>query len=136
MRRSALRLLESAPQPIVERPPHIAQANIARRYRIVRSKFFRWDGIAARFLGALITMPYDPTIYRGSAAYYARGRPPYSRALVPTLAAEVGLNGSGRLLDVGCGPGVLAILLADCFAEAIALDPDPEMLAEGARRAA
>lgn len=80
-------------------------------------------------------MPYDPTIYQGSAPYYAHGRPPYSRALVPTLVAELGLDGSGRLLDVGCGPGVLAIALAACFAEVIALDPDPEMLAEGKRRA-
>ncbi len=78
---------------------------------------------------------YDPTIYRGSAAYYARGRPPYSRALVTTLAAEVGLDGSSRLLDVGCGPGVLTIAFADHVAEAIGLDPDAEMLAEGARRA-
>jgi SAM-dependent methyltransferase len=84
----------------------------------------------------MTTMPYDPTIYRGSAAYYARGRPPYSRALVTTLAAEVGLDGSGRLLDVGCGPGMLTIELADHFTEAIGLDPDAEMLAEGARRAA
>jgi ubiquinone/menaquinone biosynthesis C-methylase UbiE len=81
-------------------------------------------------------MPYDPTIYQGSAAYYAQGRPPYSRALVATLAAEVGLDGSGRLLDVGCGPGVLTIMLADHFEEAIGLDPDAEMLAEGVRRAA
>ncbi len=80
-------------------------------------------------------MSYDPTIYRGSATYYAHGRPPYSRALVSTLAAEIGLDGSGRLLDVGCGPGVLAIMLADCFAEVIALDPDAEMLDAGARRA-
>ncbi|HEY3228875.1 MAG TPA: methyltransferase domain-containing protein [Roseiflexaceae bacterium] len=80
-------------------------------------------------------VPYDPTIYRGSAAYYARGRPPYSRALVTTLAAEVGLDGSGRLLDVGCGPGVLTIAFAGHVAEAIGLDPDAEMLAEGARRA-
>src|SRR6266511_5253881 len=78
---------------------------------------------------------YDPTIYRGSAAYYARGRPPYSRALVTTLVAEVGLDGSSRLLDVGCGPGVLTIAFADHVAEAIGLDPDAEMLAEGARRA-
>ncbi len=80
-------------------------------------------------------MPYDPTIYQGSAAYYAHGRPPYSRALVPTLTAELGLDGSGRLLDVGCGPGVLAIALANCFAEVSALDPDAAMLAEGAQRA-
>ena len=81
-------------------------------------------------------MPYDPTIYRGSAAYYARGRPPYSHELAGTLAAEAGLDGAGRLLDVGCGPGVLAVALAGCFEEVIGLDPDPEMLAEAARRAA
>jgi SAM-dependent methyltransferase len=75
-------------------------------------------------------------MYQGSAAYYARGRPPYSRELVPTLAGELGLDGSGRLLDVGCGPGVLATALAGCFAEVIGLDPDAAMLAEGARRAA
>jgi SAM-dependent methyltransferase len=83
----------------------------------------------------MTTMSYDPTIYRGSAPYYARGRPPYSPTLVTTLAAELGLDGSGRLLDVGCGPGVLTIELAGRFAEAIGLDPDAEMLAEGARRA-
>jgi ubiquinone/menaquinone biosynthesis C-methylase UbiE len=81
-------------------------------------------------------MPYDTTLYRGSAPFYASGRPPYSRALVPTLAAELDLDGSGRLLDIGCGPGVLAIALAGRFAEATGLDPDAQMLAEGARRAA
>ena len=39
-------------------------------------------------------------------------------------------------LDVDGGPGILTIALADRFAEAIGLDPDPEMLAEGTRRAA
>jgi SAM-dependent methyltransferase len=80
-------------------------------------------------------MPYDPTIFRGSAAYYAQGRPGYSRALATTLADELGLDGPGRLLDVGCGPGVLAITLAGYFAEAIGLDPDAEMLAVAAERA-
>jgi SAM-dependent methyltransferase len=83
----------------------------------------------------MATRPYDPTIYRGSAAYYARGRPPYSRALASTLAAEVGLDGSGRLLDVGCGPGTITIELADRFEEAIGLDPDNEMLTAAAERA-
>jgi SAM-dependent methyltransferase len=80
-------------------------------------------------------VPYDPTIYRGSAQYYARGRPPYSRELVATLTEEVGLDGSGRLLDVGCGPGILTVELAPSFDDAIGLDPDTDMLAEGARRA-
>ena len=81
-------------------------------------------------------MPYDPTIYLGSAAYYARGRPPYSRDLAATLAAEVGLDGTGRLLDVGCGPGTVAIALAGHFASAIGLDPDADMLTAAADRAA
>ncbi len=81
-------------------------------------------------------MPYDPTIYQGTAAYYVRGRPPYARTLGATLAAELGLDGAGRLLDVGCGPGILTVELADRFSQAIGLDPDAEMLAEGARRAA
>jgi SAM-dependent methyltransferase len=80
-------------------------------------------------------MPYDATIYRESAAYYANGRPPYSRSLVAALSEEIGLDGSGRLLDVGCGPGTLAIELAGRFEEAIGLEPDGDMLAEGARRA-
>jgi len=80
-------------------------------------------------------VPYDPTIYRGSARYYAPGRPPYSRDLVATLTDEVGLDGTGVLLDVGCGPGILTVELAPSFDEAIGLDPDVDMLAEGARRA-
>jgi SAM-dependent methyltransferase len=81
-------------------------------------------------------MPYDPTIYLGAAAHYAGGRPPYSRELGAVLAADVGLDGTGRLLDVGCGPGVLTVELAGRFEEAIGLDPDADMLAEGERRAA
>jgi SAM-dependent methyltransferase len=51
------------------------------------------------------------------------------------LTAEVDLDGTGRLLDVGCGPGMLTVELAPSFDEAIGLDPDAAMLGEGARRA-
>jgi SAM-dependent methyltransferase len=78
---------------------------------------------------------YDPTIYHGTAAYYARGRPPYAQALEATLIEEVGIDGTGQLLDVGCGPGILAIRLAGYFQQIVGLDADSEMLAEGARRA-
>jgi SAM-dependent methyltransferase len=80
--------------------------------------------------------PYDPTLYRGSAAHYLRGRPPYSRELRPTVAVECGLDGTGRLLDVGCGPGVLAVELAPLVDEAVGLDPDADMLTEAALHAA
>jgi SAM-dependent methyltransferase len=80
-------------------------------------------------------VPYDPTIYLGSAAHYRYGRPAYSPELEAVLAREAGLDGTGRLLDVGCGPGVLAVRLAHLFAQAVGLDPDAGMLAEGFRAA-
>jgi len=76
---------------------------------------------------------YDPTIYAGAAAHYRRGRPAYSPQLEAVLTTELGLDGKGRLLDAGCGPGILAVRLAHLFEEAVGLDPDPDMLAEGRR---
>ena len=49
---------------------------------------------------------------------------------------ETGLDGKGRLLDAGCGPGVLTVRLAHLFEQAVGLDPDAAMLAEGRRAAA
>jgi len=80
-------------------------------------------------------MSYDPTIYQGAAAYYRRGRPGYSPQLEAVLTEELGLNGTGRLLDGGCGPGVLTVRLAHLFEQAVGLDPDAAMLDEGRRLA-
>src|ERR1700739_696757 len=76
---------------------------------------------------------YDPTIYKGAAAHYRYGRPPYSPRLEKVLAEELDLDGTGRLLDGGCGPGILTVRLAHLFDEAVGLDPDAAMLAEGER---
>lgn len=78
---------------------------------------------------------YDPTIYEGAAAHYRYGRPAYSPHLESVLAAELDLDGRGRLLDAGCGPGILTVRLAHLFEDAVGLDPDPAMLAEGHRAA-
>jgi SAM-dependent methyltransferase len=80
-------------------------------------------------------VPYDPTIYLGAATHYRYGRPPYSPKLEAVLTRETGLDGSGRLLDGGCGPGVLTVRLAHLFAQAVGLDPDADMLEEGRRAA-
>ena len=80
-------------------------------------------------------MPYDPSFYQGAAVHYRCGRPPYSPRLEALLTAELGLDGGGRLLDVGCGPGILTVRLARLFAGAVGLDPDPAMIAEGRRAA-
>lgn len=79
---------------------------------------------------------WDETLYRGSAPYYAHGRLPYAPALAERLAEALALDGNGRLLDVGCGPGILTLRLAHLFGEVIGVDADAGMLAEGERRAA
>jgi SAM-dependent methyltransferase len=79
---------------------------------------------------------WHPALYSSSAAYYVQGRVSYSPELVDALVAELGLDGEGRLLDVGCGPGSLTLLLAPWFEHATGLDADADMLAEGARQAA
>jgi SAM-dependent methyltransferase len=80
--------------------------------------------------------PHDSSLYQDTAPYYARARPPYSSELVPTLTHRLGLDGTGRMLDAGSGPGILSFAFADVFAEVVGLDPDPGMLAEAARLAA
>jgi SAM-dependent methyltransferase len=76
---------------------------------------------------------YDPTLFEGAAAHYRYGRPPYSPQLEAVLTDELELDASGRLLDGGCGPGILTLRLAHLFEEAVGLDPDAAMLAEGRR---
>lgn len=73
---------------------------------------------------------WDPTLYAGSAAYYAKGRAAYPGALADRLQQALRLDGHGRLLDVGCGPGSLTLVLAPLFAEAIGVDADADMLVE------
>lgn len=79
---------------------------------------------------------YGPTQYFGSARHYLVGRPPYSPELGALLAVELGLDGTGRLLDVGSGPGVLAVQLASLFEHVTVIEPDPDMLEVARERAA
>jgi SAM-dependent methyltransferase len=78
---------------------------------------------------------WDETLYRGSAAYYGVGRRPYPPVVADKLAETFRLDGTQRVLDVGCGPGSLTLLLAPRVALATAIDADPEMIA-AARAAA
>jgi SAM-dependent methyltransferase len=78
---------------------------------------------------------FDETLYLGSAAHYPVGRMPYPAVLAEAVRAELGLDGTGRLLDVGCGPGSLTLLLAPLFAAAVGVDADAGMVAEARARA-
>jgi SAM-dependent methyltransferase len=81
------------------------------------------------------TWAWDESVFAGTAVHYVQGRPPYSPALAEVVAAAVDLDGDARLLDVGCGPGVIALRLAGLFDEVVGLDPDAAMLDEAARAA-
>ncbi|MEV5967949.1 class I SAM-dependent methyltransferase [Kribbella sp. NPDC051952] len=78
---------------------------------------------------------WDPTLYAGSAEHYAVGRMAYPVALAEAVRDELGLDGTGRLLDVGCGPGALTLLFAPYVEEVVGVDADGDMLKTAARRA-
>ena len=76
-------------------------------------------------------MSYDPTkIFLGTAHYCARYRPNYPTALFDYLVARFELGATTQVVDVGCGTGQIALGLASRGISVVALDPEPEMLAE------
>lgn len=66
--------------------------------------------------------------FRSAAQHYLAGRPPYPNRLIRRVAEIVGLSAAHRVLDLGCGPGMLAVAFAPLAAEVVAMDPEPEML--------
>jgi SAM-dependent methyltransferase len=73
--------------------------------------------------------------FASTVAYYETARPPYGAAFFEAVALELGLDGDQRLLDVGAGPGILAIGFAPYCREVLGVDPEPGMV-EAARAAA
>ena len=86
--------------------------------------------------GGWETWRWDESLFAGAGRYYEQGRLPYAPGLAAAFARSLGLDGRGRLLDVGCGPGTVTLPLAPLFEAAVGLDPDPEMLACASRAAA
>ncbi|MFB7517225.1 class I SAM-dependent methyltransferase [Streptomyces sp. NPDC056144] len=78
----------------------------------------------------------DPSrLFASTAHYYARYRPWYPAELFALLKDHFGLDGTQTALDLGCGPGMVALPLAPLVARVHAVDPEPGMLAEGRRLA-
>ena len=72
--------------------------------------------------------------FESAAPFYDGFRPPYAPGALNHVLARAGPD--ARVLDLGCGPGTVAIPLSRGVAEVIAVDPDAAMLAEGRRLAA
>jgi SAM-dependent methyltransferase len=73
--------------------------------------------------------------FASTVAYYESARPPYGAAFFATIARELGFDRSQRLLDIGAGPGILAIGFAPYCGEVVGVDPESAMV-EAARSAA
>ena len=74
-------------------------------------------------------------LFSSAVDYYAQYRPGYPQSLVDALAARAGLDGTQRVLDVGCGTGQLTIPRARHARAVVAIDPVAGMLARGQQAA-
>jgi SAM-dependent methyltransferase len=71
---------------------------------------------------------FETRRFQTAAAHYLAGRPPYPEALIARTGELIGLTKADRLLDLGCGPGQLAIAFAPLVGEVVGMDPEPIML--------
>src|SRR5262245_5921150 len=83
------------------------------------------------YLGVEGTRPYA-----GAGWHYAEYRDRVGAESIAILAKQLGWSTGDRVLDLGAGPGQLSLLIAPFVAEVVAIEPEPDMLAEGERRAA
>jgi ubiquinone/menaquinone biosynthesis C-methylase UbiE len=85
-----------------------------------------------KFIPALhfhwLTPLYDPLLRWGMREQVFKRR----------LVAQAGINGSQRVLDLGCGTGTLTILVKQLHPEAelVGIDPDPHILKIASAKAA
>lgn len=88
-----------------------------------------WTPFPAHALIAMpSTIPFVPGRFHDAAAHYLAGRPAYSPGLIRRVAQARRLDGTQRLLDLGCGPGQLSLAFSTWVASAVAIDPEPAML--------
>jgi SAM-dependent methyltransferase len=85
-------------------------------------------------LEATSNHPPGDTLFTGTAAYYARFRPPYPDELSADILAQFPRGSDARLLDLGCGPGTLTLPLAPHFSAVVGVDPSSEMIDEARRQ--
>ncbi|MEJ1970664.1 MAG: class I SAM-dependent methyltransferase [Rhizomicrobium sp.] len=78
---------------------------------------------------------FDPRRFRTTVPFYARYRLAYPESLIARVADFAGLKPGDAVMDLGCGPGLLAVPLARLGMAVTAVDPEPDMI-EACRQAA
>lgn len=76
---------------------------------------------------------YGKNLFQGTAEYYTQYRPVYPAELIRFLVNRLSLDGTGKMLDIGCGTGQLTLRFTDWFEEIFGIDPEPEMIMEAIR---
>lgn len=74
--------------------------------------------------------------FETTASTYAAKREPYPPAFFATVADRLALSGQEALIDVGTGPGLLALGFAPYVGSVVGVEPEPAMAAEARRTAA
>jgi 2-polyprenyl-3-methyl-5-hydroxy-6-metoxy-1,4-benzoquinol methylase len=73
---------------------------------------------------------FRPDAFAGTVDDYVRYRPPYDARVVREILSRAALPAEGaRLIDLACGPGRLTFDVAEHFAEGLAIDLEPKMIA-------
>jgi len=73
--------------------------------------------------------------FEKAAPYYDAHRAPYAPAALDYIISAFALSAGARVLDLGCGPGTIAIPLSRTGADIVAVDRDAVMLGEARRLA-
>jgi ubiquinone/menaquinone biosynthesis C-methylase UbiE len=73
--------------------------------------------------------------FASTASLYEHLRPPYPSEFFRGVARKLGLTKQSSLIDLGTGPGLLALGFAPYVGRIVGVDPEPAML-DAARRAA
>ena len=76
----------------------------------------------------------EPCRFKAAAKHYLAGRPAYAKGLISWVVKHLRLGANDAVMDLGCGPGTLAMSFAPFVRSVLAIDPCPDML-EVARHA-
>jgi trans-aconitate methyltransferase len=71
----------------------------------------------------------DSNRFQAAAKHYLTGRPAYAEGLALRIAKELSLGPYDAMMDLGSGPGQLAMMFAPFVGSVLAIDPSPDMLA-------
>lgn len=76
------------------------------------------------------------TLYDGTVEYYAKYRPGYAPEFYQKVFAECAIDKKSVVMDLACGPGIVALDIAPQVRKVIAVDIEQEFIAKGKELAA